>query len=108
LPDAAEAVKIAMSSDKFPIVLMDSGNNIGEGSSGDSTFILTELLQQKAMGWVITISDREALDTAYRQVWDNTTNFQGALESQCSGLSFNGSGALRFITCTASKLTLLR
>ncbi len=66
LPEPAEAVKIAMSSDKFPIVLMDTGDNIGGGSSGDSTFILTELLQQKATGWVMTIADREAVDAAYR------------------------------------------
>ena len=66
LPDPAGAVKIAMSSDKFPIALMDTGDNIGGGSSGDSTFILTELLQQKAEGWVMTIADREAVDAAYR------------------------------------------
>jgi microcystin degradation protein MlrC len=40
-----------VSSDKFPIVAMDTGDNIGGSSSGDRTFILTELLQQKATGW---------------------------------------------------------
>lgn len=66
LPNPAGAVKIAMSSDKFPIALMDTGDNIGGGSSGDSTFILTELLRQKAVGWVMTIADREAVDAAYQ------------------------------------------
>jgi len=66
LPNPAGAVKAAMSSDKFPIALMDTGDNIGGGSSGDSTFILTELLTQKAEGWVMTIADREAVDAAYR------------------------------------------
>jgi microcystin degradation protein MlrC len=66
LPTPGGAVKAAMSSDKFPIVLMDTGDNIGGGSSGDSTFILTELLAQKAEGWVMTIADREAVDAAYR------------------------------------------
>ncbi|MEO7649299.1 MAG: M81 family metallopeptidase [Bryobacteraceae bacterium] len=66
LPDPAGAVKVAMSSAKFPIALMDTGDNIGGGSSGDSTFILTELIRQKAEGWVMVIADREAVDAAYR------------------------------------------
>jgi len=66
LPDPAGAVKLAMQSDRFPVVLMDSGDNIGGGSSGDSTFILTELLRQKAQGWVVAIADGEATEAASR------------------------------------------
>jgi microcystin degradation protein MlrC len=66
LPEPAEAVKQAMESDKFPVVLMDVGDNIGGGSAGDSTFILSELLRQGAAGWVVTIADREAAQAAFR------------------------------------------
>src|SRR5262249_54891618 len=34
------------------------------GSAGDSTFILSELLRQKAQGWVVTIADRAAVQAA--------------------------------------------
>lgn len=60
VPDAATAVRNAIASGKFPVVLMDTGDNIGGGSAGDGTFILSELLSQKAQGWVVVISDPEA------------------------------------------------
>ncbi len=66
LPDAAAAGKQAASSDKFPVVLIDMGDNIGGGSAGDSTFVLDELLKQKAQGWVMTICDPEAVRAAAR------------------------------------------
>jgi microcystin degradation protein MlrC len=66
VPDVSDAVRMAMSARKFPVVLMDTGDNIGGGSAGDATFILAELLRQKAEGWVVTISDREANEAAFR------------------------------------------
>jgi len=66
LPDAAAAVKSAMTGDKFPAALIDMGDNIGGGSAGDSTFILEELLKQKAQGWVMVIADPEAVAAAMR------------------------------------------
>lgn len=64
LPDAAEAVRMAMAADRFPVALIDTGDNIGGGAAGDSTFILTELLRQKAQGWVVVIADPAAVDAA--------------------------------------------
>jgi microcystin degradation protein MlrC len=66
LPDAAEAVRQAMSAEKFPVALFDTGDNIGGGTAGDSTFILEELLAQKAAGWVMTIADPAAVEAAAR------------------------------------------
>jgi microcystin degradation protein MlrC len=66
LPDAAEAVRRASAAPKFPVALIDTGDNIGGGSSGDSTFILAELLKQKASGWVMVIADPEAMRAAAR------------------------------------------
>jgi microcystin degradation protein MlrC len=66
IPDPAGAVRQAMTAKKFPVALFDTGDNIGGGSSGDSTFILEELVKQKARGWVMTISDPEAVQAAVR------------------------------------------
>ena len=65
LPGPAEAVRMAKGNGEFPVVLMDTGDNIGGGSAGDSTFLLSELLRQKADGWVVVISDAEANHAAF-------------------------------------------
>ncbi len=64
LPDAAGAVRQAIEGDAFPAVVVEMGDNIGGGSAGDSTFILAELLRQKAEGWVVAITDPEAVAVA--------------------------------------------
>ena len=64
VPDAAEAVRLAKAATKFPVALIDMGDNIGGGSSGDSTYLLEQLLQQGAQGWVMTIADPAAVEAA--------------------------------------------
>jgi microcystin degradation protein MlrC len=66
LPTPAEAVAGGIAAKKHPVALFDTGDNIGGGSSGDSTFILDELLKQKASGWVMTIADPEAVKVAVK------------------------------------------
>ncbi len=66
LPDAAAGVRLAMSSESVPVALMDLGDNIGGGSAGDGTFLLQELLRQRAQGWVVVIADAEAVSAAMR------------------------------------------
>ncbi len=66
IPDAAAAVTRAKASAKAPVVLVEMGDNIGGGSAGDSTFILSELLRQQAPGWVVAIADPEAVQIAQR------------------------------------------
>lgn len=61
LPKPAEAVRMAMSAREFPVALFDMGDNIGGGSAADSTWILQELLAQKADGWVVAIYDPESV-----------------------------------------------
>jgi len=65
-PKPAEAVKMAMNNGKYPVALMDAGDNIGGGSAGDSTFVLQELLKQKAEGFVVVISDPDAVNGAIK------------------------------------------
>ncbi|HEU0004541.1 MAG TPA: M81 family metallopeptidase, partial [Terriglobia bacterium] len=64
LPEPAKAVSMAMASKSFPVTLLDTGDNLGGGSAGDSTFILAELLRQKAEGWVVALFDPEAVQKA--------------------------------------------
>ena len=66
LPGVVEAVREAMLSDRKPVILVDMGDNIGGGSSGDSTFVLQELLRQGASGWVVVLADREAVAACAR------------------------------------------
>lgn len=55
LPDAATAVRQALRAERLPVVLVDTGDNIGGGSAGDGTVILHELLRQQAAGWVVPL-----------------------------------------------------
>ena len=61
LPDAAEAVRQGIQSLEHPVILVEMGDNIGGGSPGDSTFILSELLRQKADGFVVVLCDPKAV-----------------------------------------------
>ncbi len=66
LPDAAGGVRRAIAAKKTPAVLVDMGDNVGGGSTADSTVLLAELLRQKASGWLVVISDPEAVQAAQR------------------------------------------
>ncbi len=66
LPDAAQAVQqaISLDSSQHPVILVEMGDNIGGGSPGDSTFILSELLQQGASGFVVVVYDPEGVQNS--------------------------------------------
>ncbi len=64
LPEPAKAVSMATASKVFPVTLLDTGDNLGGGSAGDSTFVLAELVKQKAEGWVVALFDPEAVQKA--------------------------------------------
>lgn len=55
LPDAPTAVAQALQADRLPVVLVDTGDNVGGGSAGDGTVLLAELLRQGATGAVICL-----------------------------------------------------
>lgn len=64
-PGPVEAVEIAInykSEGAGPYVLLDVGDNIGAGSSGDSTFLLSEAVKQGANSWLQTVRDPEAVE----------------------------------------------
>ncbi len=64
LPAVREAVKRAIESKNWPVILADVGDNIGAGTPGDSTFVLRELLEQGADGAVVIIADPESVSQA--------------------------------------------
>src|SRR5205823_1685913 len=74
LPGPAEAVERALQDleseargpREGPVVLVEMGDNIGGGSAGDSTFLLTELLRQGASGWVVVLADPVAVAECVR------------------------------------------
>ncbi len=65
VPDPAEAVRLALASEETPVCLLDMGDNIGGGSSGDSTFVLEQLLAQEADGWVVSVWDIESAQACF-------------------------------------------
>jgi microcystin degradation protein MlrC len=55
LPDAATAVGLALKTEKAPVVLVDTGDNVGGGSAADGTVLLAELLRQGATDAVVCL-----------------------------------------------------
>ncbi|MBN9010321.1 MAG: M81 family metallopeptidase, partial [Rhizobiales bacterium] len=59
-PKADAAVREALLREEKPVVLADLADNVGGGSPGDGTAILSELVRQGARGAVAIIADAEA------------------------------------------------
>lgn len=55
LPDAPTAVARALRADGLPVVLVDTGDNVGGGSAGDGTILLAEMLRQGATDGVVCL-----------------------------------------------------
>ncbi len=86
LPDAAEAVRRALTEPKTPVVLVEMGDNVGGGSAGDSTSILEELVKQKARGYVSAMYDPEAVQHAIKiGVGGNFDGFVGGKSDRLHG-----------------------
>ena len=88
LPDAAQAVQqaISLDSSQHPVILVEMGDNIGGGSPGDSTFILSELLQQGASGFVVVVYDPEGVQSSVQ------AGVGGAVSLQVGGKMDNRHG----------------
>lgn len=66
LPDAATAVKQALQIERRPVLLIDTGDNVGGGSSADSTILLAELLKQQATEAVVCLFAPEEVQVCAR------------------------------------------
>jgi microcystin degradation protein MlrC len=60
-PPVPEAVSRGVTATHGPVILADVGDNIGAGTPGDGTYILQELINQRAQGAVVTIADPDAV-----------------------------------------------
>lgn len=63
-PNPGEAVARAIASGRRPVLLIDLGDNIGGGSTGDSTVLLAELILQQAKGFVVVLHEPTAVAAA--------------------------------------------
>jgi microcystin degradation protein MlrC len=61
VPSPTEALQYAASAPEGPIVLMDVGDNIGGGSSADSTYLLAEAKRLGVRSYLQTLFDPEAV-----------------------------------------------
>lgn len=61
----AEAVAEAIAHSQCPVVLVDVGDNIGGGTPGDGTVLLSELLKQGAAEATIVVADPAAVEAAF-------------------------------------------
>ena len=59
-----DAVAEALSSARWPVVLVDPADNVGGGSAGDGTVILEALMRHGAQDAVVVIADPEAVAAA--------------------------------------------
>lgn len=60
LPDAAEAVRLALAGER-PVVIADTGDNINGGSPGDTTWLAREAAVHRGRRFLGTIADPVAL-----------------------------------------------
>jgi microcystin degradation protein MlrC len=65
-PSPTEAVAEAIGSSEHPVVLADVADNIGGGSPGDGTALLSELLEQGAERAVVSLVDAETARSAHK------------------------------------------
>jgi microcystin degradation protein MlrC len=66
LPDASAAVTQALQSEKTPVVLVDTGDNVGGGSAADGTVLLAELLAQSTTDAVVCLYAPEEVQVCAR------------------------------------------
>ncbi len=62
--DPATAVRRAMTSTRRPVVLADVADNVGGGSAGDGTALLSELVKQGCRSALVIIADAEVARAA--------------------------------------------
>jgi microcystin degradation protein MlrC len=61
LPSTEEAVRAAAEADQQPVVLMDTGDNVGGGAPGDSTVLFAEVLRQRVENALVILYDPESV-----------------------------------------------
>jgi microcystin degradation protein MlrC len=95
----AEAVRRAAASAAHPIVLMDVGDNVGAGSSADSTILFAEILKQNVLNALVVLYDAESVDRCVAAgVRNSITLDVGAKTDQFHGEPVRIIGKVRLIS----------
>jgi microcystin degradation protein MlrC len=61
-----QAVHVASTAEKQPVILVDLGDNIGGGSAGDGTVLLTQMLKQQVQGGIVAMYAPQAVQECIR------------------------------------------
>lgn len=98
LPGPAEAVTQALAADKLPVVLVDTGDNVGGGSAADGTVLLAELLRQEATDAVLCLyAPDEVKQCAAAGVGQNVRLTVGGKHDRGHGEPVTVSGRVRVL-----------
>ncbi|HYG75169.1 MAG TPA: M81 family metallopeptidase [Planctomycetota bacterium] len=93
-----EAVAKALRAREFPVVLVDSADNIGGGAPGDGTTLLRALLDADASGAVISIADPAALESIQQAgIGANVSVLVGGASDSLHGAPVQVNGTVRRI-----------
>jgi microcystin degradation protein MlrC len=99
IPSPTDALKTAMAAPKGPVVLMDVGDNIGGGSSADSTILLAEAKRLGVRRYLQTLYDPEAVAAGVAAgVGSTVTLAVGAKTDQYHGRPVEVTGRVRLIS----------
>ncbi len=100
VPDPERAVGMAIENGEGLTVLVDVGDNVGGGTPGDGTVLLSELLKQKAHGALVLLCDPEAVATcAAAGVRSQVTLKVGGKCDRHHGPPVEVSGTVRALHC---------
>jgi microcystin degradation protein MlrC len=98
-PSPTEALRIALAEPRGPVVLMDVGDNIGGGSSADSTVLLAEARRLGARRYLQTLFDPEAVQACVMAGVGTTLTLRvGAKTDRYHGSPVEITGRVRLIS----------
>ena len=99
-PSPREALEHAVKAERGPVVLMDVGDNIGGGSTADSTFLLAEAQRMGVRSYLQTLYDPEAVQECVR------AGVGGQLTTKVGGKTDDRHGQPVEVTGTVRTLSL--
>lgn len=98
LISAKAGVSQAIEAMDYPVVIVESADNVGGGSAGDATGVLQELLVQNATKAVIVVYDPQAVAEAENVGVNNSISIMvGGKSDQLHGASQRVDGQVRLI-----------
>jgi microcystin degradation protein MlrC len=92
--DPATAVARAMASSRRPVVLADVADNVGGGSAGDGTALLSELIKQGCHSALVIIADPEVARAAVAATPESYTGRLGGKTDNRHGPPLNVAAAV--------------